>query len=96
MSRSCDPLRALLAFEKYKTTNYEIIEIRRYSRNTLQWNKNDMKTTTGDCWFYAKQNLLQFQCPMMYINVLSLHVYVKQHLGVQALSSSSWMLVDTI
>ena len=47
-------LRALLIFEKYETTNYDISGMRRYSRNKLQWNKNDMnsiKMTNGDFYW---------------------------------------------
>ena len=36
-------LWALLTFEKYKTTNFDVYEIRSYSRNIFQWNKNDIK-----------------------------------------------------
>ena len=32
-------LRALLTFEKYETTNYEVFGMRRYSQNIFQWNK---------------------------------------------------------
>ena len=38
-------------FEKYKTTNYDVSGKRRYSRNILQWNKNNMnsmKMINGD------------------------------------------------
>ena len=38
-------MRVLLTFEKYKTTNYDISGMRRYCRNILQWNKNNMKST---------------------------------------------------
>ena len=38
-------LRALLTFEKYETTNYHVSGMRRYTRNVLQWNKNDIKST---------------------------------------------------
>ena len=38
-------MRTLLTFEKYKTTNYDVSGMRRYSRNILHWNKNDMKST---------------------------------------------------
>ena len=35
--------RALLTFEKYETTYYDVYVMRRYSRNIFQWNKNDIK-----------------------------------------------------
>ena len=44
-------LGALLTFDKYETTNYDVCGMRRYSRNILQLNKNDikrMKMTTRD------------------------------------------------
>ena len=40
-----DKLRTLLLFKKYETIYYDIFEMRRYSRNILQWSKNDMKST---------------------------------------------------
>ena len=36
---------ALLNLEKYKTTNYDISGMRRFSWNIFQWKKNDMKST---------------------------------------------------
>ena len=44
-------LRALFVSKKYKTINYFVCRRRRYNRNILHWNKNDMKSmkwTTGD------------------------------------------------
>ena len=51
-------LRALLTFEKYETTNYDISGMRRYCRNILQWNKSNLKSTkmtNGDYWLHIFQ-----------------------------------------
>ena len=44
-------LRAISIPEKYKTTKYDVSQMRRYNRNIFQWNKNDIKSkkmTNGD------------------------------------------------
>ena len=52
-------LWALLTFEKYEPTNYDVCGMKRYSQNILQWNKNDMistKATTGEFSLFEQKN----------------------------------------
>ena len=41
-------MRALITFEKYETTNYDVGKIRRYGQNILQWNKIKTKSIKMD------------------------------------------------
>ena len=52
-------LQALLLFENYETTNYDVSGMRRYRRIIFQWKKNDMKSTkmtNGDYYKFQSNN----------------------------------------